>query len=225
MKPPLVASLCIQLHGVSSKLRITNIMVLAAELEYLHKELNYHIRGTPLKADAGIKKMTWEAFCKMQAGLTDRTAKTYLEAWDALKFRLYYDTHPNSKKLLELMAHRPSTLTEGERKAMIERIASEVLRDGDTPSTLQKEFRETQVIKPAASYPGMPCDGVSASPNRDASDISSITDSAEKMELLALACGVSKEKARNVSSILTSRSFMRTVVRRLYQTRNDGRIL
>lgn len=197
MKPPLVKRLNLQLNGVSSSLRMANLFVLAAELNHLHKDHNYHLRGPQLKAEAETKRPTWPRYCVMTAGLSEGTVRNYLECWNVLVFRLHYDSRPEAKAILQLMTQRPSDLSDDDRQKMIQGIATLALKETDTPDTLKKENRQPRKAQ---------SDEIEAAPvvKNEMGDARPVKhyETPESLELLALACGVSPETAQRVARLI-----------------------
>lgn len=156
MSAPLAISLNLQLKGVHSSVRLASQIVLGLELDHLKRSLNYVGMGSwqAIRNDADAKgRPTWPAFCRAEAGISDRSAQNYLECGEAVKNRLSVvaDRWKPGRRILKQMGKRPSDLTADERAELIKSIADRII---DSPaSNLLKEYHAVKACGVSDSMP------------------------------------------------------------------------
>lgn len=146
MIPPLVISLNLPMDGAGPTMRLACNIMLGLELNHLKATHGYSgsgLRPAYLGGTNSGERLSWEAFCKAQAGISDDSAKNFLECAEALKHRVRWsDGLKGRKRLLKQLEQAPSMLPAEERMALIE-LSSRLLR-GCTQTLLRKEFRAAQ---------------------------------------------------------------------------------
>ena len=146
MTAPLATSLNLQLKGVHSSVRLASLIVLGLELDHLKQKLGYVGGGSwqayRSEAQSG-ERPTWPAFCKAEAGISDRAAVIYHECGEALKNRLRPAKFTGAKDLLGQMAKVPSALTAEQRTALIGEIARMIPDSSQT--LLRAEFQAAKL--------------------------------------------------------------------------------
>jgi|GEM_PF-5994226 len=165
MNAPLVQSLNLRIKGGSASERIASLIVLALELDHLHRKQGYAGIGSWQQFREEYKsgeRLTWLEFCKKQAGFTDTAVKKFLECGEAVKLRLRLSRDPSAKDLLWAMEIPPSEHTKEQRENLIVRIVELGLTPGDTQTYLRKEYRAANPkngTKPLGANPWPADDG------------------------------------------------------------------
>lgn len=203
---PLVSSLNLQVKGVSFRVRLASMMVLALELDYLRRKMGYAGPGSWQAYRDDVQagsRPTWEAFCVQQAGITDATFRNHMKCVVVVIAKLKRSPSAGEFRLAELMQRQPSLLTENERSGMIEAIATHALREGDGMSNLRNARLSNDTL----------LDDRGDKIEVGAADLKSIVAKAREIEALALAAGVKKENAAEVTEIIMGPEFRKRLVR------------
>lgn len=127
MTPPLVTSLNLQLKGVHPSMRLAGNIVLGMELEHLKRKLGYSGEGSwhaYREESKSGERPKWVDYCKVQAGITEVSARNYYECAEALKQRLVMlHRAKGTKHLLKQMKKVPSEMSEEKRRMMVDDIS------------------------------------------------------------------------------------------------------
>lgn len=159
MIPPLVAALNLQTKGCRPAYRLAKNIVRSLELDHLRRSLGYEGVGSwQAHRDETLsgERPTWLEFCLSEAGITDTTAKNYLECAEAVKQRLRWSTRPGAGKVLKAMEIPPSELSDSEREDLIDSIITFGLTKGDTQTYLRKEFEAAkEPVNSTTEFPSL----------------------------------------------------------------------
>lgn len=143
MKTPLAESLGLNLTGVTPRVRLISLIVIAMELDHLRRELGYAGGGAwqQFRSEtlAG-QRLTWSELVKQNAGIDTRTAENYLKCSRVIRERLLA-----GEGKVELMDAQPSKLTPDQRNALIDSIGM-ALKEGDGPTSLRREFNRREPL-------------------------------------------------------------------------------
>lgn len=206
MKYPLVTSLNLQVKRVSPRLRCASMVVLSLELDHLRHELGYVGLGTwwqYREEVAAGERPTWERFCRVEAGITEATVRNYLKCSRVIEERLRSSTEPGAAKLAAWMKQQPSKLEPDQRESLVEGIARLGIKEGETSADLK-------ALSQAPSWQGL-IDKTPAVVDSSRRNDPWRSPQAREAEALALACGVSPERARLVAMVLTTLKFKETM--------------
>ena len=206
MEYPLVTSLNLRVKRVSSRVRCASMTVLGLELDHLRHELGYAGMGSWQQFRDEVttgERPRWERYCRVEAGITEATARNYLKCSCVIEERLRKSPEPGAVRLADWMKIQPSKLELEQRESLIEGIARIGILEGETMVSIKAQYQ-------APDWHGMLDDAaakVDSSPRNK--PLRSLQ--ARSMEALALAVGVSPENARRVAMIVTAREFKETM--------------
>lgn len=158
MNAPLVEKLNLTLSGVSPRIRMVSLIVLAMEIDHLQAELGY-VGGGQWNACRGEclagRRLRWPDYVLQNAGITVSTAINYSKCVRVVLARLRALSFSGKDDMLALMEAKPSDLTPEQRQSMMDAIGRLALKAGDTMATLRREFR-TPPLPPNRQTPDFP---------------------------------------------------------------------
>lgn len=145
MNSPLFKSLGIELRGTAPRARIAALSVAATEMMYRKRELGYE-RGArfAFRNDPGFdQRPNWDEYCLREAWLSSDSIHLHALCARAIGRRLDYMKSFGVEigDLPDLWRNRPSELSDGDLKRMIDGVAGKALFQGESQSDLRRELK------------------------------------------------------------------------------------